>query len=160
MISRRDVLVVSAGALAAAKLPSGAFAQDAPAERHGISAFGDLAYPPEFKHFAYVNPDAPKGGTYSEWATSRGYNGSFLTFNSLNAYILKGDGAFGMDLTFATLMARSGDEPDAMYGFAARSVRVSDDGLTYTFLMRPEAKFHDGTALTAEDVVWSNSCFS
>jgi len=155
MISRRDVLVLSAAALAAAKLPSGAFAQDAPAERHGISAFGDLAYPPEFKHFAYVNPDAPKGGTYSEWATSRGYNGSFLTFNSLNAYILKGDGAFGMDLTFATLMARSGDEPDAMYGFAARSVRVSDDGLTYTFLMRPGAKFHDGTALTAEDVVWS-----
>jgi microcin C transport system substrate-binding protein len=153
MISRREVLVLSAGVLAAAKLPSVAVAQDA--ERHGISAFGDLAYPPDFKHFAYVNPDAPKGGTYSEWATSRGYNGSFLTFNSLNAYILKGDGAFGMDLTFATLMARSGDEPDAMYGFAARAVRVSDDGLTYTFLMRPEAKFHDGTPLVAEDVVWS-----
>ena len=120
-----------------------------------MSAFGDLAYPPDFKNFAYVNPQAPKGGTYSEAVSSRGYNGSFLTFNSLNAYILKGDGAFGMDLTFATLMARSGDEPDAMYGFAARAVRISDDGLTYTFLMRPEAKFHDGTALTAADVVWS-----
>ena len=154
MISRREVLVLSTAALAAAKL-SPAFAQPAPAERHGISAFGDLAYAADFKHFAYVNPDAPKGGTWSEWATSRGYNGSFLTFNSLNAYILKGDGAFGMDLTFATLMARSGDEPDAMYGFAARSVRVSDDGLTYTFLMRPEATFHDGAPLTAEDVVWS-----
>jgi microcin C transport system substrate-binding protein len=154
MISRRDVLVLSAGALAAAKL-SPAFAQSESAERHGISAFGDLAYPPDFKNFAYVNPQAPKGGTYSEWATSRGYNGSFLTFNSLNGYILKGDGALGMDLTFATLMARSGDEPDAMYGFAARAVRVSDDGLTYTFLMRPEAKFHDGTRLTADDVAWS-----
>jgi len=153
MISRREVLVLSAGALATAKLSSVAAAQDA--ERHGISAFGDLAYGPDFKHFAYVNPDASKGGTWSEWATSRGYNGSFLTFNSLNAYILKGDGAFGMDLTFATLMTRSGDEPDAMYGFAARSVRVSDDGLTYTFTMRPEAKFHDGTPLTAQDVVWS-----
>jgi len=154
MISRREVLVLSAGALATAKL-SPAMAQQQDAERHGISAFGDLAYAPDFKHFAYVNPDAPKGGTWSEWATSRGYNGSFLTFNSLNAYILKGDGAFGMDLSFATLMTRSGDEPDAMYGFAARSVRVSDDGLTYTFTMRPEAKFHDGTPLTAQDVVWS-----
>jgi microcin C transport system substrate-binding protein len=60
-----------------------------------------------------------------------------------------------MELTFATLMVRSGDEPDAMYGLAARAVRISDDGLTYTFLLRPEAKFHDGTPLTAHDVVWS-----
>ena len=154
MISRRDVLVISVGALAAARLPP-AYAQARPAERHGMSAFGDLALGPEFKQLAYVNPDAPKGGTYSESVSSRGYNGSFLTFNSLNAYILKGDGAFGMDYTFATLMARNGDEPDAMYGFAARAVRISDDGLTYTFLMRPEAKFHDGTPLTAQDVVWS-----
>jgi microcin C transport system substrate-binding protein len=154
MISRRDVLVLSAGALAATKLPS-AFAQDAAAERHGMSAFGDLAYAPDFKQFAYVNSDAPKGGTYSESVSSRGYNGSFLTFNSLNVYILKGDGAFGMELTFATLMARSGDEPDAMYGFAARAVHISDDGLTYTFVMRPEAKFHDGAPLGAEDVAWS-----
>ena len=87
MISRREVLVLSAGALATAKL-SPAMAQQQDAERHGISAFGDLAYAPDFKHFAYVNPDAPKGGTWSEWATSRGYNGSFLTFNSLTAYIL------------------------------------------------------------------------
>jgi len=149
------MLILSAGALAASQFKTPALAQSEPADRHGISAFGDLAYPPDFKHFAYVNPDAPKGGTWSEWTTSRGYNGSFGTFNSLNAYILKGEGAFGMDLTFATLMARNGDEPDAMYGFAARSVRVSEDGLTYTFLMRPEAKFHDGTPLAAEDVVWS-----
>ena len=128
MINRRDVLVLSVGALAAAKLPP-ARAQDAGAERHGMSAFGDLALGADFKRFAYVNPDAPKGGTYSESVSSRGYNGSFLTFNSLNAYILKGDGAFGMDYTFATLMARNGDEPDAMYGFAARAVRISDDGL-------------------------------
>jgi microcin C transport system substrate-binding protein len=120
-----------------------------------MSAFGDLAYPPDFKHFKYVNPDAPKGGVYSEWTTSRGFNGSFLTFDSLNAYILKGNGAVGMELTFATLMARSGDEPDAMYGLAARAVRISDDGLVYRFLLRPEAKFHDGTPLTAHDAAWS-----
>ncbi|HXD46373.1 MAG TPA: extracellular solute-binding protein [Pseudolabrys sp.] len=155
MISRRNVLVLSAGALAAARLPPSALAQSAPAERHGMSAFGDLALPPDFKNFAYAKPDAPKGGKYSESVSSRGYNGSFLTFDSLNAYILKGNGALGMDLTFATLMARNGDEPDAMYGFAARSVRVSDDGLTYIFLMRPEATFHDGAPLTADDAAWS-----
>ena len=98
--------------------------------RHGMSAFGDLKLPPDFKHFPYVNPEAPKGGRYSEMVSSRGYNGSFLTFDSLNGYILKGDGAYGMDLTFATLMVASGDEPDAMYGLAAQGVRISDFGLT------------------------------
>ncbi len=132
---------------------SGALADEA--ERHGMSAFGDLGYPADFPFFKYVNPNAPKGGVYSETVSSRGYNGSFLTFNSLNTYILKGDGAYGMDYTFAALMTRAGDEPDAMYGFAARSVRISDDGLTYRFSLRPEAKFHDDTPLTAHDVAWS-----
>jgi microcin C transport system substrate-binding protein len=130
-----------------------AFAQEA--ERHGISAFGDLGYPADFKHFKYVNPDAPKGGTYSELPTSRTYNGSFQTFNSLNSFIFKGEGVYGMDLTFAALMVSSGDEPDAMYGLAAHAVRISGDGLTYRFLLRPETKFHDGTALSAHDVVFS-----
>jgi len=155
-LTRRLALGVLAGVAAAGagrRLIGPAAAQDA--ERHGLSAFGDLAYPADFHHFNYVNPDAPKRGVYSEIISSRGYNGSFLTFNSLNGYILKGEGAFGMDLTFATLMVPAGDEPDGMYGLAARAVRVSDDGLTYTFLLRPEAKFHDGSALTAHDVAWS-----
>src|SRR4029077_18884621 len=80
---------------------------------------------------------------------------NFLTFNSLNSYILKGDAAQGMELTFAALMARSGDEPDAMYGFAAHKVRRSADGLTYQFFIRGEAKFHDGSRLTAQDVAFS-----
>jgi microcin C transport system substrate-binding protein len=155
MISRRDVLVLSAGALAAAAASAPRVRAAEAGDRHGISAFGDLGYPADFKNFSYVNPAAPKGGRYSEVVSTRGYNGSFLTFNSLNGYILRGEGANGLDLTFATLMVRSGDEPDAMYGLAARAVRISDDGLTYTFLLRPEAKFHDGTALTAHDVAWS-----
>jgi microcin C transport system substrate-binding protein len=155
MISRRGVLVLSASALAAAKLPASAVAQDLTAERHGMSAFGDLQYPADFPYFSYVNPKAPKGGVFSEMVTSRTYNGSFLTFNSLNAFILKGEGALGMDFTFASLMARSGDEPDAMYGLAARSVRIMDNGLTYRFTLRNETKFHDGTPLTAQDAVWS-----
>jgi microcin C transport system substrate-binding protein len=153
VITRRQALAMSAGAIAAAKFAPQALAQDA--ARHGMSAFGDLLYPADFPHFNYVNPNAPKGGVYSENISSRGYNGSFLTFNSLNAYILKGEGAFGMDGTFASLMTRSADEPDAMYGLAARSVAIADNGLTYRFALRPEAKFHDGTPLTAHDVVWS-----
>jgi microcin C transport system substrate-binding protein len=152
VITRRRALVLSAGALAALKLAPASAQQ---AERHGMSAFGDLDLPADFKHFAYVNPNAPKDGTFSEWVTSRTYNGSFLTFNSLNSFILKGEGVLGMDLTFATLMVRGSDEPDAMYGFAARSVSISEDGLTYRFALRPEAKFHDGTPLTAHDVAFS-----
>ena len=68
---------------------------------------------------------------------TRAFNQNFLTFNSLNSYILKGDAAQGMELTFASLMARAEDEPDAMYGLAARAVRISADGLTYRFLLRP-----------------------
>ena len=120
-----------------------------------MSAFGDLKYPPDFLHFNYVNPNAPKGGVFSQIGPNRQYNQSFQTFNSLNSFILKGDAAQGMELTFTTLMARSGDEPDAMYGLVAKSVRISDDGLTYHFTLRPQTTFHDGTPLTAQDVVWS-----
>ncbi|HEY0224497.1 MAG TPA: extracellular solute-binding protein, partial [Pseudolabrys sp.] len=147
--------MLAAGAIAAGTGASFQFAFAQSADRHGMSAFGDLLYPADFPYFNYVNPNAPKGGVYSETVGSRGYNGSFLTFNSLNSYILKGEGVLGMDLTFAALMARSGDEPDAMNGFAARSVAISDNGLTYRFTLRPEAKFHDGTPITAQDVAWS-----
>jgi microcin C transport system substrate-binding protein len=152
LISRRQVLVLPAAAIAAAKLMP-ASAQGA--ERHGMSAFGDLAYPADFAHFTYVNPEAPKGGVFSQIGPGRQFNQNQLTFNSLNSYILKGDAAQGMELTFATLMVRSGDEPNAMYGLAARSVSISDDGLTYRFSLRPEAKFHDGSPLNAHDVVFS-----
>ena len=72
-----------------------------------MSAFGDLKYPADFKHFDYVDPNAPKGGTFSHLGPSAQFNQNFLTFNSLNSFILKGDAAQGMQLTFATLMARA-----------------------------------------------------
>lgn len=152
-LTRRQGLALAGGAALAAALPRGAMAQET--ESHGISAFGDLIYPADFKHFNYVDPNAPKGGVFSQVGSTRQYNQNFLTFNSLNSYILRGDAALGMELTFATLMVRSGDEPDAMYGLAAQSVKISDNGLTYRFLLRPEAKFHDGTKLTAEDVAFT-----
>ena len=96
-----------------------------------------------------------RAGCFRTIGSSRIFNQNFNTFNSLNSYILKGDAALGMELTFTTLMARATDEPDAMYGLAAKSVRISPDGLTYTFTMRPEARFHDGSKLTAHDAAFS-----
>ncbi|MPZ40781.1 MAG: ABC transporter substrate-binding protein [Rhizobiales bacterium] len=156
-LTRRNALTLGAGAAATLvvrpPLTSEARAQDG--ERHGMSGFGDLKYPADFKQFEYVNPSAPKGGLFSQVGSTRQYNQNFLTFNSLNSYIFRGDAALGMERTFATLMQSGGDEPDAMYGLAARAVRISGDGLTYRFLMRPEAKFHDGTPMTAHDVAYS-----
>jgi microcin C transport system substrate-binding protein len=155
-LSRRRALSLFASAAAVAAASSRVISASAQnADRHGISAFGDLKYPPDFPHFSYVNPNAPKGGVFSQIGPNRQFNQSFQTFNSLNSFILKGDAAQGMELTFAALMVRSGDEADAMYGLAASSVRISDDELTYRFTLRSEAKFHDGTPLTAHDVVWS-----
>jgi microcin C transport system substrate-binding protein len=149
-VSRRLFIIGAAAAIGAS--PASA---DADVESHGLSAFGDLAYAPDFPHFRYVNPTAPKGGSFSQIGPNRQYNQNFLTFNSLNSYILKGDAAQGMELTFATLMVRAGDEPDAMYGLAAAKVRRSVDGLTYQFFIRPDVKFHDGSPLTAHDVAFS-----
>jgi len=144
------------GSAAVASVLKPAMAEDAGLV-HGMSAFGDLKYPKGFEQFDYVNPGAPKGGLFSTVPSSRSYNQSFQTFNSLNAFILKGDGAIGIEQTFTTLMMRSGDEPDAMYGLAASGVQISPDGLTYRFRMRPEARFHDGARLTAKDAAFSLS---
>ncbi len=153
-LSRRHVLGLGVGALSAS-FRRGAAASEPDSAAHGISAFGDLKYPADFHHFDYVNPDAPKGGAFSFIPSVRAYNQSYQTFNSLNAFILKGDGAQGMDMTFAPLMVRANDEPDAMYGLAAKSVQISPDRLVYRFTMRPEARFHDGSRLTAHDAAFS-----
>jgi len=153
-LTRRDVLGVGAAALAGAS-GLAAPARAADAERHGISAFGDLKYPADFAHFDYVDPTAPKGGLFSQIGPSRLYNQNFQTFNSFNSFILKGDAAQGMELTFATLMKGAADEPDAMYGLAAHAVQVSEDGTSYRYVIRPEARFHDGSKLTAHDAAFS-----
>lgn len=118
--------------------------------RHGLSIFGDLKYAADFKHFEYVNPNAPKGGRASQIGTA-----GLTTFDSFNAFILKGDAAQGLSLIFDSLMVRADDEPDAVYGLVAETADVADDKMSVTFKLRPQAKFADGTALTAEDVVFS-----
>jgi microcin C transport system substrate-binding protein len=153
VLTRRETLLLGAAGLASSLPQNVEAVQDS--ERHGMSAFGDLKYPPDFKHFDYVDPNAPKGGIFSHVGATRAFNQNFLTFNSLNSFILKGDGAQGMELTFASLMARATDEPDALYALAARALRISPDGLIYRFLMRPGITFHDGSPLTAHDVAFS-----
>ena len=146
---KRSVLhaAIAVAALAAAAAGPSSWAAG---PKHGISAFGELGYPEGFESFAYVNPEAPKGGTLSlvGW-------GGVTTFDSLNNYILKGDAAQGLELIFDSLMAAAQDEPDAYYGLVAESAEVADDGMSVTFKLRPEAKFSNGNPLTADDVVFS-----
>ncbi len=118
--------------------------------RHGLSAFGVLKYPPGFSHFDYVNPDAPKGGRLSMIGTA-----GRITFDSFNNFILKGDPAQGLGLLFDSLMTRALDETDAIYGLVASSAEVAPDGKSVVYHMRPQAKFADGSAVTAEDAVFS-----
>ncbi|MCL2385580.1 MAG: extracellular solute-binding protein, partial [Alphaproteobacteria bacterium] len=155
-ISRRALLRLSAAGLILPRALRGAAkAAQEETESHGLSIFGDLALPADFSHFAYVNPSAPKGGEIALQVSATSGNQNFSTFNTLNAYILKGDGAAGMGLIFDSLMTSHADEPDSLYGLVARAVRVSADKNNYRFLLRKEARFHDGSRLTAEDVAFS-----
>ena len=150
-LSRRDILILSAGAVAASTSAFTPMAQAADeATHHGLSAFGDLAYPADFKQLKYVNANAPKGGTFSQLA-----GGGTATFNSFNGFILKGDPAIDMEQAFAAMMWRAADEPDAVYAYAADQVTVSADGRTYKFRLRDGITFHDGSPIKAEDVAFS-----
>jgi microcin C transport system substrate-binding protein len=141
--------LVLVGVLVAAIAP--AMASDTPEDaRHGLSAFGNLKYPPDFEHFDYVNPEAPVGGSMSMIGTA-----GRTTFNSFNPFIIKGDAAQGMEYLFDSLMTRAYDEPDAVYGLVAHSAKLAPDRSAVTFYMRPEAEFADGTPVRAEDVVFS-----
>jgi microcin C transport system substrate-binding protein len=147
MMARSCVLAVLAGLVVAL-----ATSQAGAEPRHGLSVFGELRYGPDFQHFDYVNPNAPKGGRMVTMGT-----GGASTFDTFNQFILKGDAAQGLDSLFDSLMVRAQDEPDAVYGLVAKSADVAPDGLSVTFKLRPEAKFSDGTPLTAEDVAFSFS---
>ena len=114
---------------------------------HGLSVFGDLKYGTDFTHFDYVDPQAPKGGRLSLIGVTANN-----TFDSFNGYILKGDPAQGLELLFDTLMTRAMDEPDAVYGLAAKSAEIASDRMSVSFTLREEARFADHSPLTAEDV--------
>lgn len=145
-LSRAPLLALAIVFAAAGFAP----ATNASEPRHGLSVFGPLSYPPDFKHFGYANPEAPKGGRISMVGPA-----GRITFDSFNEHILKGDAAQGLELLFDSLMVRAFDEPDAVYGLVAKTAAIADDGKSVTFILRPEAKFADGSPLTADDVVFS-----
>jgi microcin C transport system substrate-binding protein len=115
---------------------------------YSLSLLGEPKYPADFKHFDYVNPDAPKGGELKR--------ASIGSFDSFNPFIVKGNPAVGAaGLLFDTLLTPSQDEADASYGLLAESIELPDDHSWVAYNLRPEAKFQDGTPVTAEDVVFS-----
>jgi microcin C transport system substrate-binding protein len=144
VLARLATLAILAIAVALLAAPASA------EPRYGLSAFGELKYPADFKNFAYVNPNAPKGGRFSSTGT-----GGVKTFDNFNNFILKGDAAQGLEYLFDSLMTRAQDEPDAVYGLVAESGDVAPDRMSVVFKLRPDAKFADGTPITADDVVFT-----
>ena len=117
------------------------------ADGHGIAMHGDPKYRPGFLHLDYVNPAAPKGGTFRQAVVG--------TFDSLNPFIIRGVKAHGRRLVHETLLKRTWDEPFSLYGLLAESIVVPADRSSITFVLRPEARFHDGSPVTPDDVVFS-----
>jgi len=158
-ITRRDLLALGAAAVASPLVPVPAFAAvPANQELHGLSAFGDLKYAADFKHFDYVNPDAPKGGLFNFGPSQWVFNQNPYTFNTLNSFVAKGDAPPRMEMCFDSLMTSALDEPDSIYGLVARTVTVAPDRNSFQFALRP-ALFHDGSPLTAHDVAFTYNLF-
>jgi len=134
-------------ALCAATLTTVAVAADDVTVTHALSLLGEPKYGPEFPHLEYVNPDAPQGGGIRQVAIG--------TFDSLNPFILKGNVATGLGLTYETLATSTEDDPSAEYGLIAESMTVPADNAWVGFTLRPEARFHDGSPITADDVLFS-----
>ncbi len=144
---RQTALALGFGILALA-----AFTATAKAEElivtHGVSTFGDLKYGPDFEHLDYVNPDAPKGGEISfSWSTG--------SFNSVHPYSLKGDPAILSSVFFESMLEGTSDEIGSAYGLLAETISYPEDKSYVIFTIRPEARFSDGTPLTADDALFS-----
>jgi len=133
-------------ALAIPFLPLKADAQEIP-WRHALSLMGDIKYPAGFKHYSYVNPNAPKGGLLR-----LGVDG---TFDSFNHIITRGTVAAGVSTIYDTLMTASLDEVATEYGLIAESVRYPADYSSVTYRLRASARWHDGKPITPEDVIWT-----
>ncbi|MEQ8968271.1 MAG: extracellular solute-binding protein [Azospirillaceae bacterium] len=125
-------------------------AQDTGAGRtsHGVAMHGEPKYPAGFAHLDYANPDAPKGGTLTQAMTG--------SFDSLNPFIVKGrTAALVRDYHFPSLMARVWDEPFSLYGYVAESIEMPEDRSWVAFRLNPDARWHDGTPITVDDVIYT-----
>ena len=118
---------------------------------HGIAMHGKPKYEEGFTHLDYVNPDAPKGGTVRF--------GAYGAFDNLNRVAFKGSKAAGLGYINDTLMRRVWDEAFTLYGLIAEHVDMPDDRSSITFYINPNAKFHDGSSITREDVLFSLETF-
>jgi microcin C transport system substrate-binding protein len=137
---------IKAAALAVLFLVAGLGAAQA-VVTYGMSLYGDFKYPPNFTHFDYANPDAPKGGTMRM--------SSVGTFDTLNPFVIKGVPARGVSQVFDTLMTRGEDEAATDYPLIAESADLAADRTSVLYTLSKAAKFHDGTPITPDDVVWS-----
>ncbi|HUO54112.1 MAG TPA: extracellular solute-binding protein [Rhodoblastus sp.] len=146
-VTRRAALF-SAAALPLFGLPVRAAEDGSWRKTYGLSSFGELNLPENFSHFPYAQPGAPKGGQLLMEAVANSYD-------SLNGFILQGNPAIGLSIINDSLMAGSLDEDNTLYGLVARAVEIAPDKKSYRFHLRPEAHFHDGSPMTARDVVFS-----
>jgi microcin C transport system substrate-binding protein len=126
---------------------SAATAADQTYKGHGIAMHGDLKYGPDFKHFDYANPDAPKGGELRRYGLG--------TFDSFNPFIIKGNPDLGSAQIYDTLLTPSADEPFSEYGLVAETIETPADRSWVIFTLRPQARWHDGKPVTPEDVIWT-----
>lgn len=114
---------------------------------HGMAMHGEPLYGPDFSHFNFTNPEAPKGG--------RIVLGTIGSYDSFNGFIVKGTPAIGTGLAFETLMTGSQDEAFTYYGSLAETITYPEDRSWVTFDLNPQARWHDGVPITAEDVIWT-----
>ena len=148
-LSFRIALAALTLALIPALMTPVARANEEPQWQHALSLFGSVKYPAGFKHFDYVNPNAPKGGSARQ-ATS----GTFDSFNIAIGYV-RGNLAAGMTYIYDTLMASSLDEVSTEYGMIAEAVMHPEDFSWAKFRLNPQARWHDGKPITVEDVIYS-----
>src|SRR5471032_1917939 len=161
-MNRRSLLTSALAVLASRWLPFPAWTGRAEAQektagpvwRHGVSPFGNLKYPSGFKHFDYVNANAPKGGTACQIAL-----GPYDNFNMVVSGV-KGSLVLGIDLVYQTLFVPALDEVSSEYGLLAEAVSHPGDFSSATFRLRVEAKWHDGKPVTPEDVIFSFNAFN
>lgn len=157
-LSRRTFLQAASGMVVAPSMASERQTvpqtrADDPRWRHGVSLFGELKYPPHFTHFDYVNPGAPKAGM-----VKRGALGTFDNFN-MAVDGVKGVLAAGVELIYETLLAPSLDEVSSEYGLLAEAVSYPSDFSSATYRLRVDAKWHDGSPIVPQDVVFSFKAF-
>ena len=135
------------GVLAAAALGLVVAGRASAEPAHGVAMHGEPGYPADFAHFAYVDPNAPKGGSLVMAAIG--------SFDSLNPWIIRGQPASGLSMAYETLTTQSQDEAFTEYGLLAQSIEMPEDRSWVAFVLRPEARWHDGAPVTVDDVIFS-----